>query len=218
VTLGLAGPRVSELCELDNQDADVAKTRLVVKDSKTEAGVRDIDIHPRLLSELRIYRSQLPTGEMDDPAFPTRSGTRRTKDNVRSRVVATVVERANEIRASRKQPPIHVHVTPHTFRRTYAIYMLAAGHDVPYVQHQLGHLDPTITLAIYTQLMRRADREQLRQELRSFIDTPVSEIASTTSAASSLALSAKSPVTHTPAPIDGLRRIEKAGKGRTVTL
>jgi integrase len=217
MTLGLAGPRVSELCELDNQDVDLAKTRLVVKDSKTEAGVRDIDIHRRLLSELRIYRAQLLTGEMNDPAFPTRSGTRRTKDNVGSRVVATVVKRANEIRASRKQPPIHVHVTPHTFRRTYATYMLAAGHDVPYVQHQLGHVDPTITLAIYTQLMRRADREELRQELRDFIETPVSEITPTTPVAGSRAVSADGPVTQTPGPIDGLRRIEKAGKGRTIT-
>jgi integrase len=218
VTLGLAGPRVSELCELDNQDVDLARTRLVVKDSKTEAGVRDIDIHQRLLSELRIYRAQLPTGEMDDPAFPTRTGTRRTKDNVGSRVVATVVKRANEIRASRKQPPIHVHVTPHTFRRTYATYMLAAGHDVPYVQHQLGDVDPTITLSIYTQLMRRADREQLRQELRSFIDTPVAKAASTTSPATGLVPDTTGPGSLTPAPIDGLRRIEKAEKGRTTAL
>lgn len=213
----MAGPRVSELCELDNQDVDLAKIRLVVKDSKTEAGVREIDIHTRLLSELRIHRAQLPTGEMDDPAFPTRSGTRRTKDNVGGRVVATVVGRANEIRASRKQPPIHVHVTPHTFRRTYATYMLAAGHDVPYVQHQLGHVDPTITLSIYTQLMRRGDREELRQELRDFIDSPVSDITPTTPVASSRAVSADGPITQTPGPIDGLRRIEKAGKGRTIT-
>jgi integrase len=51
--------------------------------------------------------------------------------------------------------------------------MLAAGHDVPYVQDQLGHANPTTTLAIYAQLMRRADPEQLRQEVRAFLDTPL---------------------------------------------
>jgi integrase len=154
VTLGLAGPLVTELCELDNKDEDLAKARFFIQDSKTEAGLRDVDIHGRLLSELLIHRTQVGSGELDAPAFPTRTGNRRSKDNVRLRIVDPVVAHANEIRASRKQPPIHVHVTPHTFRRTYITYMPAAGHDIPYVQSQVGHLDPTVTLAVYAQLIR----------------------------------------------------------------
>jgi hypothetical protein len=155
---------------------------------------------------------------MDDPAFPTRAGTRCTKDNVRSRVVATVVKRANEIRSGRHQPPIHHHVTPHTLRRTYATYMLAAGHDVPYVQHQLGHVDPTVTLAIYTQLLRRSDREQLRRELRAFIDTPILEQPRTMPAAAQRSAHDVRSATPPTSPIDGLKRIEKAGKGRAARL
>jgi len=212
-TLGLAGPRVTELCQLDNKDTDLTKARFFVQDSKTEAGVRDVDIHGRLLSELLIYRAQLGAGEMNDPAFPSLTGNRRSKDNVRLGVVDPVVARANEIRASRKQPPIHVHVTPHTFRRTYITYMLAAGHDIPYVQSQVGHLDPTVTLAVYAQLIRRPDREQLRQELRAFLDTPIAEADQSGQSARARTPQIERNRTQTGAQIDGLRRVEKAGKG-----
>ncbi|MGI8902488.1 MAG: MFS transporter [Solirubrobacteraceae bacterium] len=69
--------------------------------------------------------------DMDAPAFPTRTGSRRDKDNVRTRVVAPVLLRANELRAERGEPPIRVHVTPRTFRRTYITFLIAAGHDLP---------------------------------------------------------------------------------------
>ena len=62
-----------------------------------------------------------------------------------------------------------MHVTPHTFRRTYITYMIAAGYDLPYVQAQVGHDDPSVTLSIYAQVMRRADREQLKAEIRELL-------------------------------------------------
>ena len=46
--------------------------------------------------------------------------------------------------------------------------MLAAGFDLPYVQDQVGHADPTTTLTIYAQVIRRPDRDQLRTEARAF--------------------------------------------------
>jgi Phage integrase family len=103
------------------------------------------------------------------PAFPTRTGNRRNKDNVRLRVIGPVVSRANEIRAAQDQPPIRAHVTPHTFRRTYITYMIAAGYDLPYVQAQVGHADPSVTLTVYAQVRRRADRDELRAEIRGLL-------------------------------------------------
>jgi integrase len=61
-------------------------------------------------------------------------------------------------RPERSQAPTVAHVTPHTLRGTYITFMLAAGFDVPYVQDQVGHADPTITLAIYARVIRRAER------------------------------------------------------------
>jgi integrase len=168
-TLGLAGPRVSELCQLDVDDIDLAKAKFYVDDAKTPAGIRDVDIHPRLLDELTEYAANRPPSRADAPAFPTRTGNRRDKDNVRLRVIAPVVARANELRATQDRPSIRSHVTPHTFRRTYITYMIAAGYDLPYVQAQVSHDHPNITLAIYAQVMRRADREQLKAEIRGLL-------------------------------------------------
>ena len=106
---------------------------------------------------------------MDSPAFPTATGSRRDRNNVASRVIAPALKRANLLRAEREQPPIVAHVTPHTLRRTYITVMLAAGFDVPYSQDQVGHADPTTTLAIYARVIRRADRDALRSELRALL-------------------------------------------------
>ena len=168
-TLGLAGPRVTELCQLDNRDIDLAKARFYIDDAKTEAGVRSVDIHHRLLDELTGYWSQRASSAPGAPAFPTRTGCRRNKDNVRLRILAPAVARANAVRAQRGEPPIRAHVTPHTLRRTYITFMIAAGYDLPYVQAQVGHSDPAVTLAVYAQVMRRRDRDQLRSEIRALL-------------------------------------------------
>jgi integrase len=169
-TLGLAGLRVTELCQLDRQHVNLATGTIHVRDSKTEAGVRKVDIRPRLLDDLSGYRAALGDAEMDSPAFPTNTSRRRTKDNVRSRIVLPVLARANQVRARRGEPPILAHLTPHTFRRTYITFMLAAGFDLAYVQAQVGHRDPAVTLGIYAQVIRRADRDELRAEMRALLD------------------------------------------------
>lgn len=209
-TLALAGPRVTELCQLENQDVDLTRPRIHIRDAKTQAGVRAIDIQPRLHDELTRYRSNRGPAAMDAPAFPTRVGTRRDKDNVRQRVIQPVLQRANQLRAERDQPPIHVHVTPHTFRRTYISYMLAGGYDLPYVQDQVGHRDPTTTLAIYAQVIRRPDRDQVQAEIRALLqDTP--KPASDHSAPRETAHGVKRPAAVTR---HGHLDMEKAGKGR----
>jgi integrase len=84
-------------------------------------------------------------------------------------VIAPVVAHANELRITRGENRIRTHVTPHTFRRTYVTFMVAAGYDIPYIQAQVGHKDPTTTLAIYAQVMRRPDRDELRAEIRALL-------------------------------------------------
>jgi integrase len=177
-TLGLAGPRVTELCLLRARHLDLDKGKIYVRDAKTPAGVRVIDIRPRLHDELASYQSSRPARDMEEPAFPTRNGTARTKDTVRARVILPVLRRANELRAQSGVPPIRAHVTPHTLRRTYITFMLAAGFDLPYVQDQVGHADPSTTLRIYAQVIRRPDRDQLRAEARALFGERETPIAS----------------------------------------
>jgi integrase len=176
-TLGLAGLRVTELCQLNREHVNLATSTIHVRDAKTAAGVRKVDIRPRLLDELSGYHAALGRRDMRAPAFPTATGGRRTKDNVRARVVLPVLRRANELRAQRDQPPILAHVTPHTFRRTYITFMLAAGFDVPYVRAQVGHRDPAVTLAVYAQVIERPDRDRLRAEMRQLLGDGAAEVS-----------------------------------------
>jgi integrase len=164
-TLAFTGLRVSELCALNRPDIDLSGAKIRVRDAKTEAGVRVVDIRPRLVEELTAYFERQLSRAMDAPAFPTPKGTRRDRNNISRRVIGPVIEPANASRVQRDQPPILIAVTPHTFRRTYITFMLAAGFDLPYVQDQVGHTDPITTIGIYARVIRRADRD-LRAELR----------------------------------------------------
>jgi integrase len=205
-TLGLAGLRVGELCELNNQDIHLAKARLHIREAKTEAGIRTIDIHPRLLDELTTYRASRPDAAPEAPAFVTRTQTRHDRNNIVDRVVRPAVKRANQLRVDRGEPPIVTHVSPHTFRRSYISFMVAAGYDIPYIQAQVGHVQPSTTLAIYAQLMRRSDRDQLRSEIRDILGVEPQD--TNRPASSSRQIAQEQPA------IPQLRAAQKAAKGR----
>jgi integrase len=158
--LGCGGLRASEAANLNVGDIDLLHGKLHVRDSKTEAGMREVDMTPRLINEVRRYLATRPNASPEEPAFPTRTGGRRDKDNIRSRVVAPILDRANAQRQAADLPPIGIAVTPHTLRRTYISLMLSAGAEVPYVQAQVGHADPKITLEIYAIVLKRRERRQ----------------------------------------------------------
>lgn len=103
-------------------------------------------------------------------------------------------------------------MTPHTFRRTYITFLIAAGYDLPYVQAQVGHANPALTLSIYAQVMRRPDRDQLREEIRQLLGT------STAPAEGSPAPSIRPESGRRPTSVTALRALEKAGKGHGLHL
>jgi integrase len=152
-TLILGGLRVSELCGLDGPHVDLAAARLRVPRSatKSDAGERNVPIVPALQSRLTEHRERYPNGP-GQPAFPTRNGTRQNPDNIRSRILAPIRERANRQLESEGRLPIG-HMTPHTLRRTFASILAVC--DVPprRAMYLMGHTDPTLTLAVYQQVL-----------------------------------------------------------------
>jgi hypothetical protein len=94
-------------------------------------------------------------------------------------VIAPAVRAANALRADRGEPPLPASVTAHTFRRTFITLMLEAGAPVPYVQAQVGHEDPTTTLKIYAQVLRRRDRKHHGQAFDALMTNAVPSPAST---------------------------------------
>jgi integrase len=94
-TLGCAGLRNSEVCALNLGDLDFAHGAIRVRDAKTEAGIRNVNMTPWLHDELLAYRATRPNAQRDEPAFPTRTGARRNKDSVNQRVIRPAVRAAN---------------------------------------------------------------------------------------------------------------------------
>jgi integrase len=166
--LARSGVRASELCDLrlNNvrlHDRDGARFR--IRDAKTEAGVREVQMTPDLVEAFvehldRLRRAGGPTGP-DDYAVPNQRGGRMSRQRV-GRIVGDAASLANERVAERGLPPLP-HVTPHSLRRTYiSIALLANNFDVKWVMSQVGHADSKMTLDVYAQLEQRVKRDHGR--------------------------------------------------------
>ena len=69
----------------------------------------------------------------------------------------------NVIREAAQQAAVEKHISPHTFRHSFATHLVEAGADLRAVQEMLGHAS-IITTEIYTHL----DRGRLREEILQF--------------------------------------------------
>lgn len=161
-TLAYAGLRIGEMLDLRWGDVDLARGTITVRESKTDAGVRVVNVLPALRDELVAYRASLADGPRDALVFGTSTGGRQSETNVRRRILQPAVEHANEQLAKRNAEPLPERLTPHSLRRTFASILVALGEDPAYVIAQLGHTDPTLTLRIYARQMSRRDGERDR--------------------------------------------------------
>jgi integrase len=161
-TLVFAGPRAEELCNLLWRDVDLANGRIFVGRSKTQAGLREIPILPILRDILAAHKARAYRNGPDDLVFPTGTGARRDKDNLRHRVLGAVLERADELLIARGHVPLPIGLTAHKLRHTFASVLIADGEDPISVKEALGHRDPAFTLRVYSHLMRRDKAERAR--------------------------------------------------------
>ncbi len=91
----MSGLRIGELIALRWRDVNLADGRITVRASKTDAGARAIDLLPALRDELAAVKAD---GRPDPDAlvFPTQTGGPMNPSNVRNRILAPAVERANK--------------------------------------------------------------------------------------------------------------------------
>ena len=167
-TLAFAGPRIGEALALTWRDVDLARGTIHIRGSKTAAGVRTVNVVPVLRDELLAYRASLRDVDRSALVFGTSTGGRQSETNVRRRVLAPAVERANAALEVEGVEPLPTGLTPHSLRRTFASILVALGEDPAYVIGQLGHTDPTLTLRIYAREMARRDGE--RERLRALVE------------------------------------------------
>jgi integrase len=152
-----AGLRISELLALRWRDVDLAGGRLTVRESKTDAGQRVVDLWPELADELATFKAQTSHDAPGGYVFATSRGKPDTRSNVAKRL-RRAVTRANEQLEADGLGSITAELTPHSLRRTFAALLYERGEDPVYVMDQMGHSDPKLALRIYTKVVSRQRR------------------------------------------------------------
>jgi integrase len=164
-TLGRSGVRNSELSGIQIghlRVADVQNARFDIPDSKTETGIRVVEVSPYNAEVLvehidRLQKAGFDTGPTA-PLFPNERGKRMSRKRVGT-IVSEAAALATEKLLERSLPPL-AHITPHSLRRTYiTIALLANKYDIKWVMDQVGHADSKMTMDVYNQLQQRAKRE-----------------------------------------------------------
>src|SRR5262249_19183053 len=92
-TLTLAGLRIGEALRRCWPDVDAAPGRRRVGSSKTDAGVRQVDLLPALREELAIHKAGARFAGPKDFVFSTERGRRQNPSNIRNRILAKAIER-----------------------------------------------------------------------------------------------------------------------------
>jgi integrase len=159
-TLVFAGLRISEACDLKRHHVDLANGRISVPGTKTDAAFDDVNVLPVLRDELAADLARRGEVGPYEPMFPNARGGHRTDDNARQRVIDPVVERAQELALKRTGRPLPDGVTAHALRRTFISLLLVHDPDPVYAMTQARHTDPTLTIRVYAQLMRRSPEER----------------------------------------------------------
>lgn len=158
---------IAALLDLCWRDVDLTAGRITVRASKTDAGVRQIDMLPVLRDELLELKASPRRTGPNERVFATRQGHRQSPSNMRDRVLAPAVKRANQRLGEAGEVPLPERLTPHKLRHTFASLLVALGVDPGSVMDQLGHTDPAFTLRVYRHGMRRD--EQSKQALRQLV-------------------------------------------------
>jgi integrase len=98
--------------------------------SKTDAGVRVVDLLPVLRDELLSYRARTMM-DQDTLVFATTAETAHSFTNVHRRMLAPAVKNANARLLKDGKPPLPEGLTPHSLRRTFASILFALPESTP---------------------------------------------------------------------------------------
>lgn len=151
-----SGARQGELLGLKWSDIDWKNSQIHIQrtfnngeffTTKTKGSNRKIDIGPSTMRILKEWKLACPPGK-HDLVFPTDAGNPMNHNNMVNRYFRPTLEAAG----------LDI-IRFHDLRHTYASLLIEQGENIKYIQTQLGHSNPTVTLNVYAHLMKPTNQE-----------------------------------------------------------
>ena len=155
-----SGARQGELLGLKWSDVDWENSQIHIQrtynhyswyDTKTATSNRRIDLGPLMMTALKKWKLGCPKNELD-LIFPNEGGNPIDHDNMCRRYFKPALKKAGL-----------KNLRFHDLRHTYASLLIEQGENIKYIQTQLGHSSPTMTLNVYAHLMRLYNQESAQR-------------------------------------------------------
>ncbi len=152
----MSGARQGELLGLKWSDIDWDNSQIHIQrtfnnqkwyDVKTETSDRKIDLGPAMMAELKKWKVACLPNRLN-LVFPNEAGQPTDHSNMRGRHFYPALEKAGIKK-----------IRFHDLRHTYASLLIEQGENIKYIQDQLGHSTPTVTLNVYAHLMKSTNQE-----------------------------------------------------------
>jgi integrase len=151
-----SGARQGELLGLKWSDVDWKNSQIHIKRTynngrffytKTRNSDRRVDLGPNVMKELKKWKLGCLKNELD-LVFPNKAGYPINYSNMMNRHFFPALKAA-------RLPTIRFH----DLRHTYASLLIEQGENIKYIQSQLGHSTPTVTMNVYAHLMKQTNQE-----------------------------------------------------------
>ena len=170
LTAILTGLRQGEILGLKWSDIDFTNKQINVKrtynhdrffEPKTKQSIRKVDMSPLLVKELAQWKLQGAITQQDQSTEAT-TEENEFKHLIFKSEACTPISCYNLLRRhyvpALKKAEIP-YIKFHALRHTYASLLIDQKENIKYIQNQLGHSTPNITLAVYAHLMRGENQE-----------------------------------------------------------
>ena len=155
--------------------------------TKTKGSKRKIDLSPAVILELKKWKLACPKTKPNptnpdgpeieiDLMFPSETGGPMNYSNMIQRHYLPALEKAGIIEIERIksksakckwEKPYKktkgMKVRFHDLRHGYASLMIEQGENIKYIQDQLGHSSPMVTLNVYAHLMKDSNQDAVRR-------------------------------------------------------